>query len=62
MKTAIDICRDYPGASFATGGRDNFFTCVVTLTDGTVVKGISATLEGAEDTAWHGVAITLRDA
>ena len=64
MKTAFDIRRDFKATSTITGGvkGGNVFTCAVTLPDGEMVKGLGSTLENAEDTAWHGVKITLREA
>lgn len=63
LKTAFDIRREFKAVSTLTGGvkGGSVFTCTVTLPDGETVKGIGSTLEKAEDTAWHGVAITLRD-
>jgi hypothetical protein len=56
--------RDFNAFSTITGGikGGNVFTCIVKLPDGETVRGIGSTLESAEDTAWYGVAITLRDA
>lgn len=61
MKNGFHIKRDFPGTQTRTFGRDNFYTCEVELPDGREVKGLGTTLEGAEDTAWHAVKITLRN-
>ena len=64
MKTSLDIRRDFKATSTRTGGikGGSVFTCEVVLPDGESVKGIGSTLEKAEDTAWHAIKITLRDA
>lgn len=62
MKTGTNIHRDFPGSKTVTHGKGNVFTCAVTLSGGDTVTGYGTTLESAEDTAWHGVKITLRDA
>lgn len=61
MKTAQDIRKDFGITKTETRGKENVFTCVATLTDGEEVKGYGTTLANAEDTAWYGVRITLRD-
>lgn len=61
MKTALDIITDYHGCTVRTWGKSPVFTCQVILADGDAVTAYGTTLESAEDTAWCGVAITLRD-
>ncbi len=66
MKTGEDIRRDFPGASVVTDGKPGLYTCRVTFPRPSgvgleQVTGYGSTLASAEDTAWHGVAITLRE-
>lgn len=62
LKTTEDIRRDFPGTSFVIVGRPGAYQCRV-LRDGDVIAtGWGSTVENAEDTAWHGVKITLEDA
>lgn len=60
MKTALDIIASNPGAKTVTRGSGNVYTCQVTLKDGQKVTGYGSSLASAEDTAFHGVIITLR--
>lgn len=62
MKNAFNIKRDFPGTATRTYGHPGYYICEVEMPDGETVRGIGSTLENAEDTAWHGVKITLRDA
>lgn len=61
MKTALDIRQDFGITKTVTSGKEDLYTCVATLADGEKVTGYGTTLENAEDTAWHGVMITLKD-
>jgi hypothetical protein len=61
MKNGYHIKRDFPGTQTRTYGRGNLYKCQVTLPNGEELVGLGTTLEGAEDTAWHAVKITLRE-
>ena len=61
MKTALDIITDNPGSKTITRGSGNVYSCKVSLASGEEITGWGSTLQNAEDTAWHGVKITLRD-
>ena len=61
MKTSIDIRRDFPGTKTETRGKAGLYTCKATRDDIGEIVGYGCTLAGAEDTAWYGVKITLRD-
>ncbi len=60
MKTGKEITADFK-AKVYTYGKAPVYTCEVVLPDGETIKGYGSTLESAEDTAWHGALITLRD-
>jgi len=60
MKTAKEIVSDFRAKVYSYG-QAPVFTCEVVLPCGETIKGYGPSLESAEDTAWHGALITLRD-
>jgi len=62
MKTAADIRKDFDVFHVYTAGakNGNCYMCEVFFPDGKSIKGFGSTPEKAEDTAWHGVKITLK--